>query len=301
MKPKLGFIGLGIMGRPMASHLVEAGYELFVYDHHPESIQELVGKGATACTGCCEVASKSDVIISMVSDSPNVEELALGEDGIILAAREGMVHIDMSTIAPAVAVKVARVLGEKGMRCLDAPVSGGEKGAIDGSLSIMVGGPRDLFDEMLPIFELMGKTITYCGANGAGQTVKVCNQIQTAVVLMGMAESLVLGTKAGVDPAIILKVLGGGYAQTRIMDVRGPNVIKGNFEPGFKSRLHFKDLNIVMDTARELQVPLPAASVAHELFSAMMAAGKGELDHSAIIQIIEDLAGVQARSKSVEK
>ena len=296
MKPKLGFIGLGIMGRPMCTHLVEAGYQVFVYDHHPESIQELADKGATACDGCKEVASHSNVIITMVSDSPNVEDAALGADGIIQAARQGMIHIDMSTIAPAVAVKVAEALSEKGLRCLDAPVSGGDKGAKDATLSIMVGGPRDLFDEMMPIFELMGKTITYCGANGAGQTVKACNQIQTAVVLMGMAESLVLGAKAGVDPAIILKVLGGGYAQTRIMDVRGPKVIQGHFAPGFKSRLHFKDLNIVMDTARALNVPLPAASVAHELFNAMIASGRGEMDHSAIIQVIEDLAGVQARS-----
>ncbi len=181
------------------------------------------------------------------------------------------------------------------MRCLDAPVSGGETGALNASLSIMVGGDEGLFREMLPVFEVMGKTITYCGKNGAGQTVKACNQIQVAMNFIGLAEALVLGTKAGVDPAVILKVLQGGYAQTRVMDVRGPKIIKGEFEPGFESN-HFKDLNIIMDTSG-LKVPLPASTVAHELFSAMLSSGRGELDHSAVIQVLEDMAGVEARSR----
>jgi len=294
---KIGFIGLGIMGKPMASHLLDAGYELFVYDTHPENIEILSSKGATECKNCADVASKVDVVISMVPDSPDVEKVSLGEDGIIDAAREGLIYIDMSTISPGTAMHVAGELAKKGVRCLDAPVSGGETGAINAALSIMVGGPQDLFDEVRPIFEVMGSTITLCGPSGAGQTVKACNQIQVALNFIGMAEALVLGAKAGVDPAIIVKVLSGGYAQTRVMDVRGPKIIKGEFEPGFKSKFHYKDLNIIMDTAKSLGVPLPTTAIAHELFTALMASGRGDLDHSAVINIIEDLAKFEARTK----
>lgn len=298
MKQKIGFIGLGIMGRHMASHLLNAGHSLSVYDINPSAIKELIDKGATACANCKEVAVNSDLVISMVPDSPDVEKVALGQEGIIEAARQGLIYADMSTIAPATAMHVAEELGKKGVRCVDAPVSGGETGARNAALSIMVGGSRELFDELLPVFQVMGKTVTHCGKNGAGQTVKACNQIQVAMNLIGMAEAFVLGTKAGVDPAIILQVLSGGYAQTRVMDARGSKVIKGEFEPGFKSRFHYKDLNIVTDTAKKLNVPLPATAIAHELFASLMATGRGELDHSAVINIIEDLAKVQARTKS---
>ena len=297
MKAKIGFIGLGIMGRHMAGHLLDAGYELCVYDVSQPALAALVEKGAVAQNNCKEVAAASDVVISMVPDSPDVEKVALGTDGIISAARPGLIYIDMSTIAPGMAVKVSEELGKLGVRCLDAPVSGGETGAVNAALSIMVGGPEDQFREMLPIFEVMGKTITYCGGSGAGQIVKACNQIQVALNFIGMSEALVLGAKAGVDPAVIIKVLSGGYAQTRVMDVRGPKVIKGEFEPGFKSKFHYKDLNIIMETARRLNVPLPATAVAHELFTAMIASGRGDLDHSAVINIIEDLAKVEARTK----
>ena len=297
MKPKIGFIGLGIMGRPMAEHLLDAGYDLWVYNRSPQKMEPLVSKGANACASCAEVAANSDVVISIVPDSPDVELVALGERGIIESAREGLIHIDMSTIAPAMAVKVAEELGKKGVRCLDAPVSGGDTGAKAATLSIMVGGSQDLFEEVLPILEVMGKTVALCGGNGAGQTVKACNQIQVAMNFIGMAEAFVLGAKAGVDPAIILKVLSGGYAQTRAMDARGPRLIKGDFEPGFKSKFHYKDLNIVMETAQQLNVPLPATAVAHELFTALLASGGGDLDHSAVINVLEDLAKVEARTK----
>ena len=299
MKEKIGFIGLGIMGRHMAGHLLAAGYELVVFDVVKALADEVAAKGARACSSCKEVAQLSDVVISMVPDSPDVEKVALGEGGIIEAARKGLIYIDMSSIAPKTAIHVAEELGKKGVLCLDAPVSGGEAGAINAALSIMVGGSEALFNQVLPIFEKMGKTITLCGDNGAGQTVKACNQIQVAMNFIGMAEALVLGTRAGVDPTIILKVLSGGYAQTRVMDVRGPKIIKGDFQPGFKSRFHYKDLNIIMDTARALNVPLPATALAHELFSALMASGRGELDHSAVINIIEDLAKVEARTSLV--
>lgn len=296
MKPRIGFIGVGIMGRHMASHLLEAGYQLVAYDVVPEALDFVVSKGAEKGESCKDVAARSDLVISMVPDSPDVEKAALGEDGIIEAARDGLIYVDMSTIAPGVAIKVAEELAAKGVRCLDAPVSGGETGAMNATLSIMVGGPADLFDEVKPVLGIMGKTITLCGGNGAGQTVKACNQIQVALNFVGMAEAFVLGAKAGVDPAIILQVLSGGYAQTRVMDVRGPKLIKGEFEPGFKSRFHYKDLNIIMETAKELNVPLPATAVAHTLFTAMLASGRGDLDHSAVINIIEDLAKVEART-----
>jgi 2-hydroxy-3-oxopropionate reductase len=295
-KPKIGFIGVGIMGYHMAAHLLEAGYEVAAYDVVPENLAKIVEKGAAAGTSCADVAAKSDLVISMVPDSPDVEAVALGEGGIIEAAREGLIYVDMSTIAPAVAIAVAEVLGEKGVRCLDAPVSGGETGAANAALSIMAGGPEDLFNEVLPVFEVMGKTVTLCGGNGAGQTVKACNQIQVALNFVGMAEAFVLGAKAGVDPAIILKVLSGGYAQTRVMDARGERLIQGDFAPGFKSKFHYKDLNIIMETAKNLNVPVPCTAVAHQLFNALLASGRGDLDHSAVINIIEDLAKVEART-----
>lgn len=296
MKYKIGFIGLGIMGRQMSAHLLDAGYELFVYDLNPAAVTELVGKGAVACSNCRDVASRSDLVISIVLDSSDVETVVSGKDGIIEAAREGLIFVNMSTIAPDVSIRIANLLAEKGVHCLDAPVSGGEIGAQNAGLSIMVGGSEELFNEVMPVFEVMGKTITLCGGNGAGQIVKACNQIQVAINMVGMAEAFVLGAKAGVDPAVILKVLSGGYAQTRVMDVRGPKVIKGDFEPGSRSTIQYKDLNIVMDAARDLNVPLPATAVAHELFSALLASGKGDLDHSAVITVIENLAKVEARS-----
>ena len=297
MKPTIGFIGIGIMGSHMSRHLMTAGYDVVAFDVYKPALEAVVADGATEATSPADVAARSDVVITMLPDSPDVEAVALGEGGIIESARDGLIHIDMSTIAPGSAIKVAEALGEKGVRCLDAPVSGGEAGAKNAGLSIMVGGPSDLFDEVKPIFEVMGGTVTLCGDKGAGQTVKACNQIQVALNFVGMAEAFVLGAKAGVDPAIILQVLSGGYAQTRVMDVRGPLAIQGNFEPGFRSRFHYKDLNIIMETARSLQVPLPATAVAHELFTALMATGRGELDHSAVVNIIEDLAGVQARTQ----
>ncbi len=297
MKWRIGFIGLGIMGHHMAKHLLNAGYELVAYDVVAEATERVVSAGATQAGSCKDVAAQSDVIISMVPDSPDVEKVAVGEDGIIEASRPGLIYIDMSTIAPQTAIHVAETLGERGVRCLDAPVSGGEVGAKNATLSIMVGGAEDLFSDMRPVFEVMGRTITLCGGNGAGQTVKACNQIQVALNFVGMAEAFVLGAKAGVDPGTILEVLSGGYAQTRVMDVRGPKIVQGEFEPGFKSKFHYKDLNIIMATARDLHVALPATAVAHELFSALMALERGDLDHSAVITVIEDLAGVKARTR----
>ena len=297
-KPIIGFIGLGIMGTPMTRNLLGAGYALIVHDLNGAAVEAAVAAGAAAATSPREIAQRSQVVITMLPDSPDVERVALGPDGLVEGLSAGSIYVDMSTIAPTVAVKVAQTLFAKGVRCLDAPVSGGEVGAINATLSIMVGGDEATFDAVRPIFEALGKTITLCGPNGAGQIVKTCNQIQVALNFVGMAEALVLGAKAGVDPAIIIQVLSGGYAQTRVMDVRGPRIIQGDFQPGFKSRFHYKDLNIIMKTASDYGVPLPVTSLVHELFAAMVAAGRGDLDHSGIITVLEDLAGVQARTKA---
>jgi len=297
-KPIIGFIGLGIMGTPMTRNLLGAGYALIVHDLNGAAVEAAVAAGAAAATSPREIAQRSQVVITMLPDSPDVERVALGPDGLVEGLSAGSIYVDMSTIAPTVAVKVAQKLLGKGVRCLDAPVSGGEVGAINATLSIMVGGDEATFDAVRPIFEALGKTITLCGPNGAGQIVKSCNQIQVALNFVGMAEALVLGAKAGVDPAIIIQVLSGGYAQTRVMDVRGPRIIRGDFQPGFKSRFHYKDLNIIMKTAGDYGIPLPVTSLVHELFAAMVAAGRGDLDHSGIITVLEDLAGVQARTKA---
>jgi 2-hydroxy-3-oxopropionate reductase len=297
-KPIIGFIGLGIMGTPMTRNLLGAGYALIVHDLNGAAVEAAVAAGVAAATSPREIAQRSQVVITMLPDSPDVERVALGPGGLVEGLSAGSIYVDMSTIAPTVAVKVAQTLLAKGVRCLDAPVSGGEMGAINATLSIMVGGDEATFDAVRPIFEVLGKTITLCGPNGAGQIVKTCNQIQVALNFVGMAEALVLGAKAGVDPAIIIQVLSGGYAQTRVMDVRGPRIIRGDFQPGFKSRFHYKDLNIIMQTASDYGVPLPVTSLVHELFAAMVAAGRGDLDHSGIITVLEDLAGVQARTKA---
>ena len=296
MKEIIGFIGLGIMGAPMATHLLRAGYRMVVYNRTPAKMEPLLAMGAEAARSCQDVAEHSDVVISMVSDSPDVEQVYLSEDGVLAGVRPGMLLIDMSTISPVTAVKVAQAAAKKGCPMLDAPVSGGDVGARNATLTIMVGGKPEVFERARPIFELLGTPIL-CGPSGAGQTVKACNQIATALHMIAMAEALVLGAKAGVDPAIVLKVLSSGYAQSRVMDVRGPRVIKGDFAPGFRGRLHRKDLNIIRETARAFECCLPAAALAHELFSAMQANGWGDLDHSAVIKVIELLSNVEARSK----
>lgn len=296
-KETIGFIGLGIMGTPMSTHLLKAGHGLVVYDIVTEAVERLVDLGAKAGASGKDVASQVEVVISMVPDSPDVEKVYLGPEGVLTGVKPGTLLIDMSTISPTTAIAVAQAAAEKGCSMLDAPVSGGDVGAQKAILSIMVGGDPEAFERAKPILEIMG-TPVLCGKSGAGQTVKACNQIQVALNFIGMAEALVLGAKAGVDPAIVVQVLSGGYAQSRVMDARGPRVIKGDFAPGFRSRFHYKDLNIIRETARSYQCALPAAALAHELFSAMQANGWGDLDHSAVIKVIEMLSDVQARTSS---
>jgi 2-hydroxy-3-oxopropionate reductase len=280
----------------MASNLLQAGYPLVVHNRSREPVHDLAREGAAPAHTPAEVAEKSDLIITCLPDTPDVRLVALGEDGLIEGVEEGDIYVDMSTIAPTVAVEVAEAMAEKGVACLDAPISGGDVGAQEGTLSIMVGGDAKVFEAIRPVLEVMGKTIVLCGPNGAGQTVKACNQVQVALNLIGMAEALVLGQKAGVDPKVVVEVLSGGFAQSRVMDVRGPNVIRGIFEPGFRSELHYKDLRIIRETARAFEASLPASALAHELFGAMQAQGWGDLDHSAVIRVIELLSNAEART-----
>lgn len=291
----VGFIGLGIMGAPMATHIIRAGYPMVVYNRTPSRMEPLLPLGARASRSCSELAAQSNVVISMVADSPDAEQVYLGEQGVLQSARPGTLLIDMSTISPVMAIKIAQAAAAKGCAMLDAPVSGGDVGARNATLSIMVGGDAQTFERARPILELLGKPVL-CGPSGAGQTVKACNQIATALHMLGMAEALVLGAKAGVDPAVVLQVLSGGFAQSRVMDVRGPKVIRRDFAPGFRSRLHHKDLNIIRETARALGCCLPASALAHELFSAMQAQGWGDLDHSAVIKVLESLSNVEVRT-----
>jgi 2-hydroxy-3-oxopropionate reductase len=291
MPERIGFVGLGIMGKPMVRNLMKAGYPLVVYDIVPAAIAEAVASGAGAGQSAAEVASRSDVVITMLPDSPDVESAAFGPDGVMAGGRAGMLYIDMSTISPVVSRRVAEEGKKRGIRVLDAPVSGGDKGAIAGTLSIMAGGEAADYEAARRIFEAMGKTITHCGPHGAGQTVKACNQIVVALTIEAVSEALVLGSKAGVKPEVILQVLGGGLAQNRVMEMRGPNFLQHQFAPGFKIKLHRKDLGIVMQAAREYGVFLPMAALVDQMFTQLVNAGKGELDHSALLTLIEEISG----------
>ena len=291
---KIGFIGLGIMGKPMAKNLIKAGHILTVFDIVEPAVQELEKLGASRARSSKETASKVDLVITMLPDSPDVEKAAFGSEGIFEGIRAESTYIDMSTISPVTTKKIADAAEVKHVRILDAPVSGGEKGAIDATLTIMVGGDKQVFDDYLPIFQTMGKNIVYCGKIGSGQVVKACNQILVAGVLEAASEALVLGAKAGVDPEIVLKVIAGGYAM-RVLDVRGPLVLNRDFKPGFKTRLHYKDLSIALSAGSEYGVPLPVTSLIHEMMGAMKVLGRGETDHSAIITLLEDLAKVEAK------
>ncbi len=296
-EPKIGFIGLGIMGKPMAGHLIDAGYELVVHNRNRDAVDELVGKGAAEAYSGKEVAEQSDIVITMLPDSPDVESVALGEGGIIEGAHEELIFVDMSTIAPSVTTQVGEVLAEKGVKSLDAPVSGGDIGAQNATLSIMVGGDEDTFNTVRPLFDIMGQSAILCGPLGAGQTVKACNQILVAVTIAGVSEALTMGTKAGVDPIKIVQVLSGGLARCGVLENRGERMVNGDFDPGFRIRLHYKDLNIIQKTSNDFGVPLPVTSEVFELFKTAMVKGRGELDHSGLLTVVEDMSNIQARTR----
>ena len=291
MAQTIGFIGLGIMGRPMAKNLIKAGYPLVVHSRSRGPVDDLVKTGAKAASSPKDVASQSDVLITMLPNSPDVEQVALGKDGIIEGAKSGLIFADMSTISPIVSQKIGKALAAKSVKMLDAPVSGGEKGAIDAALSIMVGGDQATFDAVLPIFQALGRTITLLGPLGFGGFTKLANQIIVAVNLTALAEALTLGKKAGLDRELLLTALAGGLAGSKCLEQKKPNYVGGTYNPGFKIDLHFKDLGLIMESARTLGVPLPTTAVVQELFNAMRVKGRGGLDHSGIITLLEDLAG----------
>ncbi len=294
MKPTIGFIGLGIMGKPMARNLLRAGYPLWAFSRTPADVDAVVAEGACAGASCREVAARADVVITMLPDSPDVEQVYLGSEGVLAGARPGTVLVDMSTISPTVAQLVAAAAAERGCPMLDAPVSGGDVGAQKGTLSIMVGGDAATLARVEPVLGVLGKPVL-CGGPGAGQVVKACNQVLVAVTLLGMSEALVLGAKAGVDPEVIVQVLSGGLARCGVLENRGRRVVQRDFAPGFRLGLHYKDLNIIRQTGRAFNVPLPASALAHELFGAAVAAGLAGLDHSGVIKVLEGLAGVEVK------
>lgn len=290
MAEKIGFIGLGIMGKPMARNLMQAGYGLVVHNRSRGPVEELAAEGAEAAGSPGEVAAESGIVITMLPDSPQVQEVMSGEGGILESVREGSLIIDMSTISPVVTSELAREAAERGVGMLDAPVSGGDVGAQQGTLSIMAGGSPEDFKRAEPLFEVMGKTVVHVGESGAGQVVKACNQIVVALTIEAVSEALVLGSKAGVDPAVILKVLSGGLAGNKVMEVRGPNFLEHNFTPGFKIDLHHKDLGIALAAGREYGVPLPVTAIVDQMLDALKVMGKGGQDHSALITLIEEWA-----------
>ena len=287
---ELGFIGLGIMGKPMAGHLVKAGHTVHVFDLVEESVKHLCRLGAKGCTCCKEVAQKSEIIFVIVPDTPDVEMVLFGKDGVAEGLKPGTIVVDMSSISPIATKEFAKRLAAMGVKMLDAPVSGGQVGAENATLSIMVGGPPDVFDQIKPYFELMGKNIVHIGGNGDGQTCKVANQIVVALTIEAVAEALLFASKAGADPAKVRAALLGGFAQSRILELHGERMIKRTFNPGFRIRLHQKDLNLALQAARSMGLSLPNTAMSQELFNAVAAEGGADLDHSAMVLALEKLA-----------
>jgi 2-hydroxy-3-oxopropionate reductase len=290
---KVGYIGLGLMGKSMARNILKAGFPLVVHNRSHAAVDELVADGATAAGSPAEVARQVDVVFTNLPDSPDVELVALGKDGIIEGAHAGLIFVDNSTIKPASARLIAGRLAELQVLSLDAPVSGGDIGARDGTLTIMVGGPAEALDKVMPVLQVIGKTITHVGESGAGQITKACNQIMVAAQMVAMGELLVFAQKAGADPRKVVQAIKGGAAQCWTLDVKPPRLFAGNRNPGFKAYMQAKDLNIVMETARAFGVPLPATSENAQLFNAMLQMNMAELDNSAVIGVIESLAGVK--------
>ncbi len=289
MADTVGFVGLGIMGRPMAENLIEAGYDLVAYNRTREKAEEL--DGATVAGSPKEAAERSDIVITMLPDSPQVEEVLVGEDGVLQGVKDGALIVDMSTISPVVTEELAARAEEKGASMLDAPVSGGDVGAIEGTLSIMVGGSEEDYERALPLFEVMGGTVTHVGPSGAGQVVKAANQIVVALTIEAVSEALVLGSKGGVAPEKILDVLGGGLAGNKVMEVKREKLLSHSFDPGFKVELHHKDLGIALAAGREYGVTLPVTAVVDQMLQDLITNGRGDRDHSALLTLVEESSG----------
>jgi 2-hydroxy-3-oxopropionate reductase len=291
----IGFIGLGIMGKPMARNLIKAGHPLTVYDIIPKLVTEAVGFGAVSGKSAAEVAARSQVTFTMVPDGPEVEAAILGSAGALEGAQPGAIIVDMSSISPLVAQKVGAACATKGIEFLDAPVSGGEPKAIEGTLAIMVGGKKETFEKVLPLFQAMGSSATLTGPVGAGNVTKLANQIMVAVNIAAMGEALVLATKAGLDPEVVFNAVKGGLAGSAVLNAKAPMVISRNFKPGFRIRLHQKDLRNALLAAEGMKVSLPFTSLAQQVLMALMNEGRGDLDHAAITTFIEDMARVQVQ------
>jgi 3-hydroxyisobutyrate dehydrogenase len=292
MTKTVGFCGLGIMGRPMALNLLKAGHRLAVWNRTASKMEPLLAEGAVPGASPAEVASNSEVTITIVSDTPDVEEVILGPSGIVEGARRNSVVVDMSTISPSATRRMATTLKEKGIALVDAPVSGGDVGAIRGTLSIMAGGERGAFDRVRPLLETMGKTITYCGPSGSGQATKLCNQVIGAVNILAMCEGIVLGVKEGLDPATLLEAVSAGAAGSWMLSNLGPKIVADDMAPGFMVKLQQKDLRLVMEAASEVSASLPAAALVHQLFNAVEAEGGGELGTQALIRAVRKLGNV---------
>lgn len=293
MTQQVGYIGLGIMGRPAALNLMKAGYQVRVWARRAESMEPLEAAGASAGASPADVAAHSDVVFINVSDTPDVEEVILGDGGIIHGAKQGSVVVDMSTISPIATIALAARLGEAGAEMLDAPVSGGEQGAVSGTLSFMVGGKAEVFERVRPLFEVMGKNIIHCGDAGAGQVTKACNQIVITQTIAAVGEAFVFARRNGVDPANVRQALLGGFAGSKVLEAHGQRMLDHDFDPGFKAILHRKDMRIVLDTAAELGIPLPGAAAGAQYINALVGVGEGELDSSAIYKLQESLAGLE--------
>ena len=290
--PVIGIIGLGIMGKPMARNLLKAGYSLIVHNRSRAAVNELEKEGAKAAGSPREIATQTAIIITMLPDSPDVEQVYAGAQGLFVGAKPGTLLIDMSTISPVVARRLAAEAEARKLDMLDAPVSGGEVGAINATLSIMIGGKSSAVERALPIFQALGKNIVHMGGTGAGQVTKAANQVVVGLTIAAVSEALVLAAKAGVDPAKVRQVLLGGFAQSRILDAHGQKMLDRNFKPGFRIRLHEKDLSIALATGKEYGVPLLLTAVVDQMMNSMKATGRGELDHSGLVTLIEEWANV---------
>lgn len=288
---KIGFIGLGIMGRPMATNLIKGGHKLFVFDRNPESVQKLVEAGATGVSSAAEASVGVDIVVTMLPNSPHVKQVVCGECGVLSAAQPGLILIDMSSIAPGASREVAAQCAEKGVRMLEAPVSGGEPKAIDGTVSFMCGGDPEVFEFCKPVLALMGKDLTLCGGIGAGNTTKLANQIIVALNIAAVAEAFMLAKRAGVNPETVFEAIRGGLAGSTVLNAKGPMMISNNTNPGFKIDLHIKDLNNVIETAHQNGAPVPMTAMVLEMLENLHASGMGQCDHSALAKYYEKLAG----------
>lgn len=293
MPEKLAFVGLGIMGKPMARNLLKAGYEVTVYDLRPEPGKELESDGAKVASSPADAASQADITITMVQNSPQSKQAITGENGVLEGAKEGHLVVDMSSISPGPSQEIAKACEAKGVKFLDAPVSGGEPGAVQGTLAIMVGGNANDFERAKPLFDVLGSSSVLCGEAGAGNVTKLANQICVGLNILALSEAMVLATKAGVNPETVFNAIKGGLAGSNVMNAKAPMMFERNFKPGFRIELHQKDINNAMETAQDLNIPLPSTAYLQQVLAALVEAGEGTNDHSGIVRFVERLAGTE--------